>query len=104
MVDRGRAQDVNEAARSFAETYRLVYGQAAESAQRQQQCAREFSEAVSINRHFSPRGAMTPTLGRGQCSCQDTLTQQQHHNGDSSLSAFGGLPRRSLRHKLQSPA
>jgi hypothetical protein len=53
MVDRGKAQDVNEAARSFAETlaesYRVVYGQAAESAERQQQRAREFSELVSSN-------------------------------------------------------
>ena len=53
MVDRGRAQDVNEAARRFAETladsYRIVYGQATESAERQQQRAREFSELVSSN-------------------------------------------------------
>ena len=53
MVDRGRAQDVNEAARSFAETlaesYRVVYGQATESSERQQQRAREFSELVSSN-------------------------------------------------------
>ena len=53
MVDRGRAQDVNEAAARFAETlaesYRLVYGQAAESAQRQQQRAQEFSELVTSN-------------------------------------------------------
>jgi hypothetical protein len=53
MVDRGKAGDVNEAARSFAETlaesYRVVYGQAAESAERQQQRAREFSELVSTN-------------------------------------------------------
>ena len=51
MVDRGRTQDVNEAARRFAETladsYRVVYGQAAESAERQQQRAQEFSELVS---------------------------------------------------------
>ena len=51
MVDRGRAQDVNEAARRFAETladsYSVVYGQAAESAERQQQRAQEFSELVS---------------------------------------------------------
>jgi hypothetical protein len=51
MVDRGRAQDLNEAANRFAETladsYRLVYGRAAESAERQQQRAREFSELVS---------------------------------------------------------
>ena len=53
MVDRGRAQDLNEAATRFAETladsYRLVYGQASESAERQQQRAREFSELVSSN-------------------------------------------------------
>jgi hypothetical protein len=51
MVDRGRAQDLNEAANRFAETladsYRLVYGRAAESAERQHQRAREFSELVS---------------------------------------------------------
>jgi hypothetical protein len=51
VVDRGKTQDVNEAARRFAETladsYRVVYGQAAESAERQQQRAREFSELVS---------------------------------------------------------
>ena len=53
MVDRGRARDVNEAAARFAETladsYRLVYGQAAESAERQQRRAQEFSELVSSN-------------------------------------------------------
>src|SRR5215204_6328012 len=53
MVDRGRARDVNEAARRFAETlaesYRLVYAQAAESGERQQQRAQEFSELVASN-------------------------------------------------------
>jgi hypothetical protein len=53
MVDRGRAQDLNEAASRFAETladsYRLVYEQAAESAERSQQRAQEFSELVSSN-------------------------------------------------------
>ena len=53
MVDRGRARDVNEAASRFAETladsYRLVYGQAAESAGRQQRGAQEFSELVVKN-------------------------------------------------------
>src|SRR5829696_1039004 len=53
MVDRGRAQDVNEAARRFAETlaesYRLVYGQATESAERQQRRAQVFSELFSTN-------------------------------------------------------
>jgi hypothetical protein len=53
MVDRGRARDVNEAAARFAEaladSYRLVYGQTAESAERQQQRAQEFSELVARN-------------------------------------------------------
>ena len=53
MVDRGRVQDVNEAAARFAETladsYRVVYGQATESAERKQQRAQEFSELVSSN-------------------------------------------------------
>ena len=54
MTDRGKARDVNEAARRFAETladsYRLVYGQAAEAGQRQQHRAQEFSELVALNR------------------------------------------------------
>jgi hypothetical protein len=53
MVDRGRGQDINEAATRFAETladsYRLVYAQASESAERQQQRAQEFSELVASN-------------------------------------------------------
>jgi hypothetical protein len=53
MTDRGRARDVNEAAARFAETladsYRVVYGQASESAERQQRRAQEFSELVSSN-------------------------------------------------------
>ena len=53
MVDRGTSRDVNEAARRFAETlaesYRVVYGQAAESGERQQRRAQEFSELVSSN-------------------------------------------------------
>jgi hypothetical protein len=52
-VDRGRARDVNEAAARFAETlaesYRLVYAQAAESGERQQRRAQEFSELVARN-------------------------------------------------------
>jgi len=53
MVDRGKVGDVNEAARRFAETlaesYRVVYGQAAESGERQQRAAQEFSELVTSN-------------------------------------------------------
>jgi hypothetical protein len=62
MVDRGKARDVNEAARRFAETlaesYRVVYGQAAESAERQQRLVQEFSELVANNlRESRPRVA-----------------------------------------------
>ena len=53
MADQGRARDVNEAARRFAETladsYRLVYAQAATSRERQERRAREFSELVAEN-------------------------------------------------------
>ena len=53
MVDRGNASDVNEAARRFAETlaesYRVVYGQAGESGERQQRAAQEFSDLVANN-------------------------------------------------------
>jgi hypothetical protein len=53
MTDREKTRDFNEAARRFAETladsYRLVYGQATESAERQQQRAQEFSELVQGN-------------------------------------------------------
>ncbi len=53
MVDRGKSSDVNEAARRFAETlaesYRVVYGQAAESGERQRRLAQEFSELVANN-------------------------------------------------------
>lgn len=52
-MDQGKARDVNEAARRFAETladsYRLVYGQTTEAGQRQQQRAREFSDLVAQN-------------------------------------------------------
>ena len=53
MTDQGKARDVNEAAQRLAETladsYRLVYGQATESAERQQQRAKEFSDLVQGN-------------------------------------------------------
>ena len=53
MMDRGRARNVNEAAARFAETladsYRLVYEQAAQSGERQQRLAQEFSELVAQN-------------------------------------------------------
>jgi len=50
MVDRRREQDVNEAAARFAETlaesYRIVYEQAADAQQRQGRLAQDFSERV----------------------------------------------------------
>jgi hypothetical protein len=53
MDDQRRARDLQEAANRFAETladsYRLVYTQAAEAGERQQQRAREFSELVTTN-------------------------------------------------------
>ena len=53
MMDRGRARNVNEAAARFAETladsYRLVYEQAAQSGERQRRLAQEFSELVAQN-------------------------------------------------------
>ncbi len=53
MTDQGKARDLNEAAARFAETladsYRLVYTQAAESGERQRRLAQEFSELVTTN-------------------------------------------------------
>jgi hypothetical protein len=53
MTDQGKARDLNEAATRFAETladsYRLVYEQAAESGERQRRLAQEFSELVATN-------------------------------------------------------
>ncbi len=50
MVDRRHQRDVNEAAARFAETlaesYRIVYEQAADAQQRQGRLAQEFSERV----------------------------------------------------------
>src|SRR3712207_3138986 len=73
MVDRGRAQNLNEAAARFAETladsYRVVYGQAAESAERQQQRAREFSEFVS--------GNLREQAEAGQANAQQLSEQAQ---------------------------
>jgi hypothetical protein len=53
MTDQGKTRDLNEAASRFAETladsYRLVYDQAAESVERQRRLAQEFSELVATN-------------------------------------------------------
>jgi hypothetical protein len=53
MTDQGKARDLNGAAARFAETladsYRLVYEQAAESGERQRRYAQEFSDLVTTN-------------------------------------------------------
>ncbi len=80
MVDRGSARDVNEAAARFAETladsYRVVYEQAAESRQRQQQRAQEFSELVSSNlREQSEAGRANAQQLSGQAARQQEAGQ-----------------------------
>jgi hypothetical protein len=53
VMDRNRASGVNEAAARFAEalaeSYRIVYGQAAQAQERQGRLAQEFSERVMDN-------------------------------------------------------
>ena len=70
MVDRGRAQDLNEAANRFAESladsYRLVYGQAAESAERQQQRAQEFSGSRPRPAAQTPSNSQSRHKGSGR--------------------------------------
>jgi hypothetical protein len=77
MVDRGRARDVNEAAARFAETlaesYRLVYAQAAQSGERQQRRAQEFSELVARNLREQTEASRT---GAQQLSEQAHRQQQ----------------------------
>src|SRR5215217_6257555 len=81
MTDPGRARDLNEAARRFAETladsYRLVYGQAAASAERQQQRAREFSALVSSNlREQTEAGRSNAQELSGQAARQHAAGQE----------------------------
>ena len=80
MADRGKAGDVNEAAQRFAETlaesYRVVYGQAAESAERQQQRARQFSELVSSSlREQAEAGRANAQRLSGQAARQQQAGQ-----------------------------
>ena len=81
MMDRGSARDVNEAAQRFAETlaesYRVVYGQTAESAERQQRRAREFSELVSGSlREQAEAGHANAQQLSGQAARQQQAGQQ----------------------------
>ena len=73
MTERGRATDVNEAARRFAETladsYRLVYQQASETGERQRERAREFSELVASN--------LREQTGAGRASARRLSEQAQ---------------------------
>src|SRR5215212_9688267 len=78
MVDRGKANDVNEAARRFAETladsYRLIYGQAAESGERQQRAAQEFSE-LADRQQEAGRALAQESLGAYMDFLDTTLSQ-----------------------------
>ena len=81
MVDQGRARDVNEAAARFAETladsYKVVYEQAAESSERQQQRARQFSELVSSNlREQAEAGRANAQELSGQAARQQQTGQE----------------------------
>ena len=80
MVDQGRARDVNEAAARFAETladsYKVVYGQAAESSERQQQRAQQFSELVSSSlREQAEAGRASAQQLSGQAQRQQQAGQ-----------------------------
>ena len=93
MADRGKSQDVNEAARSFAETlaesYRVVYGQAAESAERQQQRAREFSELVSSNlREQAEAGRASAQQLSEQAARQQQAGQQLRRESVEAYAEF----------------
>jgi hypothetical protein len=76
-VDSGRTQDLNEAARRFAETladsYKLVYEQAAEAGERQQQRAQEFSELVASSLREQTEASRA---GAGRLSEQAQRQQQ----------------------------
>ncbi len=93
MADRGKPQDVNEAARSFAETlaesYRVVYGQAAESAERQQQRARAFSELVSSNlREQAEAGRASAQQLSEQAARQQQAGQQLRRESVEAYAEF----------------
>src|SRR4028118_597969 len=91
MVDQGRARDVNEAAARFAETladsYRLVYGQAAESAERQRQRAQEFSDLVA--------GNLRGQTEAGRANAQQLSDQAARHQetGQAAAPGAGGAAR-----------
>ena len=84
MTDQGKASDLNEAAARFAETladsYRLVYDQAAESGERQRRYAQEFSDLVTTN-----------------------LKEQAEHNSSPSRRVGSGKPDKSSRGSLSKP-
>ena len=92
MTEQGKARDLNEAAARFAETladsYRLVYGQATESAERQQQRAQEFSDLVQGNLKEQAQA------GRANVEQATDMTQKTTAVGIASAnaSANGGFP------------
>jgi hypothetical protein len=84
-MDQGKARDVTEAARRFAETladsYRLVYGQATEAGQRQQQRAQQFSDLVAQNLREQAEGnraaaqRLSEQAGRQQKAGRDLVRE-----------------------------
>jgi len=93
MTDPARARDLNEAARRFAETladsYRLVYGQAAASAERQQQRAQEFSALVSSNlREQTEAGRSNAQELSGQAARQQAAGQELARESVTAYAEF----------------
>jgi hypothetical protein len=93
MTDPARAQDLNEAARRFAETltasYRLVDGQAAEAGERQQQRAQEFSALVSSNlREQTEAGRSNAQELSGQAARQQAAGQELARESVTAYAEF----------------
>ena len=94
MTDQGKARDLNEAAARFAETladsYRLVYDQAAESGERQKRLAQEFSDLVATNsrsrsRQVAPAPNSSPNRRAGSRKPGKSSRESQSGPTRSSL-------------------
>jgi hypothetical protein len=98
MVDRRREQDVNEAAARFAETlaesYRIVYEQAADAQQRQGRLAQDFSERVMDHLREQAEG------GRAASERLTDQARRQQEAGQAfaqeSAKAYMDFPRHRL--------
>jgi uncharacterized membrane-anchored protein YhcB (DUF1043 family) len=86
MVDRRREQEVEQAAARFADTlaesYRLIYEQAAESRERQQRRAQEFSELVAENLREQAKS------GRAASEQFADQARRQQEAGRESINAY----------------